>query len=1155
MYAFLSGRSVKALIFLFPILALIVSCGGSSSTQEALLPSPSNPPPREPPPPTPSPSPPTPTPSPPQTKFNLGNNVTADVSDLVQKGGSATLVRIPYLDTADIVKLAPYGLYIQAPAMVSGQSLKVSGIQLQTQQEDQENVPIIVFDLPPNISESQRKYITVFVERLGENSMKIVQVAIDTVNNKLYLPATESGKYYITIFRGKPILETSPASSGPCSGEITPGLCIPGNQNFTENNPIDIYLENKFTTAQKVELIENDKVVDSIIPTSASWWQFSPSFQLNGKTGKIFHLSFKIALESWPYIDDYFVFDLPIKKKQSNNEALLRSYAPILEFGAFNDTNEIAKDLYGNYFYEIFLPTTFEKIVELPNTDLELKFNEDAIVKTCIFTCTKEYILCNQNLILDPRCLECIIGCEEALIDIKTYINPANLGSLGNFPRSAKYMIYSNAQVSTLNFFCDHNRMSCIDDGLVNVDNNLVKAYATYTEDDNYIYLQYWFYFTYDPKTPGGIKNYLISRYVISHYGDLERVTVILDKSTQLPKYVFFAHHNDDQKFAFLLPDKNSILKWNEDGFRNGENGVGGVLVPWEDVIKENGRPVVFVALGSHAMYPRRGFYAIDIPQLDPIGGNFDMDLKEFAGCEDIEEIYIGECRKIDFQDKLKIVPDVSLWGDLNTTAYKFLLFSGEVAGNKKIHHVKFFTYKDSYVNPSEKDGRDAQDCENGDVCREFPWLSATLGGTGEDVFMSTLFDEDKKKIVVSGLTYSAGQNGDAIIAAFNPDGTLYKVYTLGGSLRDQLYIRKLTDGSYLGFGPTDFIWPGVGDGWVVKFNDDIENLQVDWQVKLAAPGYNGVNGASDDGEYVYATLYSEGGPLGAADIGIVKLGINDGSIVKQVALGTSYYDGGYRVLVNGDRVFVVGYINSHGANSGISGGVVIKLDKDLNVDWVLLVDNPGEDAVYSITKVTDGYLITGRVEGSDGWSGYGFVAKIDAQGNVLWKKRINLNYSRIVSAVETGDGDYILVGWWGGKSNTDGFIIKLTKDGVFEDGKWIRGSGVDSLSRVTPIGNKNYAYEYLAGGSTTTSGSGLTDFLLVRFDKGLDYIYDLNGSIDPFDGNLVEDFNGNINLYRDNSWNSIMSRTNLNLTESETNYTLDEPSGNLIEINQVYPN
>lgn len=138
---------------------------------------------------------------------------------------------------------------------------------------------------------------------------------------------------------------------------------------------------------------------------------------------------------------------------------------------------------------------------------------------------------------------------------------------------------------------------------------------------DKEIYVNYHFFYSYDPKngTPA-------QPAAAGHIFDRESMTVVLNRSLK-PLHVFFGAHLPSQIMAEL--DAQGNLKRSEVGSIINRWKTGRVYVPWNDVLKNGGRPMPAIALGSHGVYPREGLYGVYLSEgsatkvlSEPAGGN-----------------------------------------------------------------------------------------------------------------------------------------------------------------------------------------------------------------------------------------------------------------------------------------------------------------------------------------------------------------------------------------------------------------------------------------------------------------------------------------------------------------------------------------------------
>lgn len=139
-------------------------------------------------------------------------------------------------------------------------------------------------------------------------------------------------------------------------------------------------------------------------------------------------------------------------------------------------------------------------------------------------------------------------------------------------------------------------------------------VYYSVFENPKYkeIYINYHFFYSYDPKN-GTQDNEAIA----AHIFDRESMTVVLRSTTKQPLMVFYGAHLANQKMGHLSAQGDILQQWE----------TGRVFVNWPLVNKQNGRPVPAIALGSHAVYPKKGNYAVFLNDrikvlTEPAGGD-----------------------------------------------------------------------------------------------------------------------------------------------------------------------------------------------------------------------------------------------------------------------------------------------------------------------------------------------------------------------------------------------------------------------------------------------------------------------------------------------------------------------------------------------------
>lgn len=127
-------------------------------------------------------------------------------------------------------------------------------------------------------------------------------------------------------------------------------------------------------------------------------------------------------------------------------------------------------------------------------------------------------------------------------------------------------------------------------------------VYGAYHRRGERVALQYWLFYPFNPYSPEVPPNPLFAQV---HEGNWELVTVILDRAGKPLTAGYSRHCNGAQR-------------------------------AWARVPKRGARPVVYVALGSHANYFRPGSYPLDKrcwpEQAAIVFENYGKPLRDFAG-------------------------------------------------------------------------------------------------------------------------------------------------------------------------------------------------------------------------------------------------------------------------------------------------------------------------------------------------------------------------------------------------------------------------------------------------------------------------------------------------------------------------------------------
>ena len=253
--------------------------------------------------------------------------------------------------------------------------------------------------------------------------------------------------------------------------------------------------------------------------------------------------------------------------------------------------------------------------------------------------------------------------------------------------------------------------------------------------------------------------------------------------------------------------------------------------------------------------------------------------------------------------------------------------------------------------------------------------------------------------------------------------------------------IQQTSDGGYIVAGVTTSFGAGNGDVWVLKL-DGSGNVQ--WQKTYGGTMYDyahSIQQTSDGGYIVAGVTYSFG--VGGMDVWVFKLDGN-GNVQWQKTYGSTWDDRANSIQQTSDSGYIVaGYTYIYGSVG--TYGWLLKLDGNGNVQWQKTYGSTMGDYANSIQQTTDGgYIVAGNTRFSGGTTSVAWVCKIDGSGNVVWEKAYDRGISGgdfAYSIQQTTDGGYIVVGraW---VSNLCGWVFKLDGNGNVQWQKTYGDSG-----------------------------------------------------------------------------------------------------------------
>ena len=273
--------------------------------------------------------------------------------------------------------------------------------------------------------------------------------------------------------------------------------------------------------------------------------------------------------------------------------------------------------------------------------------------------------------------------------------------------------------------------------------------------------------------------------------------------------------------------------------------------------------------------------------------------------------------------------------------------------------------------------------------------------------------------------------------------------------------IKATPDGGYIIAGstmstPSGEVSERIGnkdaDYWVVKLDSagslEWEKVYGGYEEDIASA----IVPTKDGGYIVVGSSSSQSGdvsaPLGSWDIWVVKL--NDtGKIEWDKSFGGSDQDEGYDIKQTSDEGYIItGSVNTYvtpGYGYGYDDILVIKLDKNGNVEWENPYGSSGSDRPSAVLESMEGgYFIAGVVgaadsnvtgpgKGSTDW----WLLKLSSTGAIEWNRVLGGSGDEFEgSAIQTADSGYAIVGL---TRSSDGDVVRSSPSAtIWDEDIWV---------------------------------------------------------------------------------------------------------------------
>ena len=270
----------------------------------------------------------------------------------------------------------------------------------------------------------------------------------------------------------------------------------------------------------------------------------------------------------------------------------------------------------------------------------------------------------------------------------------------------------------------------------------------------------------------------------------------------------------------------------------------------------------------------------------------------------------------------------------------------------------------------------------------------------------------------------------------------------------------------------------GTDNGWILRLDREGRAL---WERILGGSGTDQLYGiAATPSGGVVAAGHSSTGGFGMSDAWIVHLN-ERGEVVWDRAFGGIANDRARAIAAGPDGGYLVGgFTRSKGAGDGDAW--LLHLNDEGNLLWERVLGGQGDDGIFHIEAMEDGWLLAGYRQFADARNYDMWVLRIDSSGRDIWEQTFDRhNFDAAAAVAATPEGGAIVVGQTSRSiSETDALVLSLDPDGHVQWERTIGGPKVD-MGWDVAVADNGMAVLVLA---TASFGMGSTDAWLLGLNS-----------------------------------------------------------------------
>lgn len=308
---------------------------------------------------------------------------------------------------------------------------------------------------------------------------------------------------------------------------------------------------------------------------------------------------------------------------------------------------------------------------------------------------------------------------------------------------------------------------------------------------------------------------------------------------------------------------------------------------------------------------------------------------------------------------------------------------------------------------------------------------------------------------------------------------------TFGGQKADQIYwLGQTSDKGFIIAGETKSFGAGNSDAWLIRLNKNGDTVWTKTYGSIDDEFAEGVL-QTKDGGFIFAGG-TKSFDTGKTDVWIVRTN-KFGDTLWTRTFGGTNDDWGEEIRQTSDGGFVIpGWTTS---SRGDYDALLIKLDKNGNVEWSRIYGGTKMDAAKSVIPLSDGYIVAGVTKSFGAGDADAWIIRTTLSGDTVWTRTFGGPlYDMPFCIIQTSSKDFAFTGRTYSYGHLDGNvwlqIVNSQGDSLLS--KTYGGKDYEVATFIQQTSDKGF----ILSGISKSFGAGKFDAYIIKTNRLCDTLW-----------------------------------------------------------------